>query len=458
MKRLPISTGVRRLLILPPLLIGIAILAVILQSRRGPKREELAERRTPVRAVHLVKRDVVPRAIGYGMAEPGKIWHAVAQVSGRVIEKNPRAEEGASARRGTVLLRIDPRSYELAVRETEAQIAMLEADLAELETRKENTRSTLRIEQRSLDAHERDLKRKRELLESAVVSQSEVDQEESRYLQQLVRVEQLDSALKLIPSERQAVEASKLASEAKLEVAKLDLTYTTIEAPFACRLVKINFEESQFVSVGEVLAEAHGVDVAEVTAHVPLGKIRHLIPNLPTGAALVEALLQGEIVQKLGLTAQVRMRSGDFEAQWDARVARIHATMDPETRTLGVVVAVDEPYAQVHPGTRPPLVKGLFCEVEIRGEPKPDRVLIPRSAVHAGEVYVVENERLRRRSVQVEFAVQDFVCLAKGLQDGEILVLSDLVPAIEGMLLETQFDPGMEQRIALVAAGEAESR
>jgi hypothetical protein len=114
--------------------------------------------------------------------------------------------------------------------------------------------------------------------------------------------------------------------------------------------------------------------------------------------------------------------------------------LDAQTRTMGVIVAVDEPYAQARLGERPALVKGTFCEVELRGRPRPGLV-IPRAALHDDRVYVVNAEgRLESRLVELEYLQQDFAVVAEGLADGEVVVLSDLQPAIDGMLLDPRPD------------------
>jgi hypothetical protein len=81
----------------------------------------------------------------------------------------------------------------------------------------------------------------------------------------------------------------------------------------------------------------------------------------------------------------------------------------------------------------------MFVEVELRGRPYPDRIVVPRASIRAGRVYVagVEN-RLVIRPVAVEFVQGEEAILASGLDAGERLVVSDLIPAIEGMLLAPQ--------------------
>jgi len=157
----------------------------------------------------------------------------------------------------------------------------------------------------------------------------------------------------------------------------------------------------------------------------------------------------------LALSAVVRLRGGTVNAQWKARFTRISDTIDPKTRTAGVIVAVDDPYRQAIPGVRPPLVKNMFVEVELRGKPRPGQVVVPRAALHGRQVYVVTAEnRLERRGVAVAFMQTNFASIKSGLKAGERVVISDLIPAVEGMLL----DPVMDDDAARALIDEAEGR
>ena len=151
----------------------------------------------------------------------------------------------------------------------------------------------------------------------------------------------------------------------------------------------------------------------------------------------------------------VRYRSGDFKAEWEGRVVRMREQLDPRTRTVALVIAVDKPYEQAIPGKRPPLVQGMYCEAELRGDVRKAQIVIPRSALHNGHVYVVGSDnRLRRRKVEVAFAQSSFLCLKDGLQEGETLVVSDPTPAIEGLLVEPVVDERLQQRLISQATAE----
>jgi multidrug efflux pump subunit AcrA (membrane-fusion protein) len=148
------------------------------------------------------------------------------------------------------------------------------------------------------------------------------------------------------------------------------------------------------------------------------------------------------------------LRTGDFEASWEGRFARIDATIDPQTRTVGVIVAVDNPYEKIKPGIRPPLVRNMFCEVELKGRAIPNRLVIPRSALHEGYIYAVNPEnRLSRKKVEIDFSQTNFYVVNSGVNPGERIVVSDLIPAIDGMLLEPIEDVELDKQLMAEASG-----
>jgi multidrug efflux pump subunit AcrA (membrane-fusion protein) len=138
----------------------------------------------------------------------------------------------------------------------------------------------------------------------------------------------------------------------------------------------------------------------------------------------------------LKLDPIVRLRSGDVSVTWQARVARVADTLDPRTRTVGVIVAVDDPYAKAGLNMRPPLAKNMYVEVELRGAPRDDMIIVPRIALHNGQVYIAgKDQRLDIRPVKVRFIQGNIALLKSGVDAGDRVIVSDLLPAISGMKL-----------------------
>ena len=441
----------RLLLFVVPVALGLGVIGYALQNREGPQRLPPEERTTPVRVVTAPAVDVVPRALGYGSVIPGRIWEAVGEVSGTVIYRHPELEKGAVLRAGTELLRIDPTDYRLAVAQIEASIRSTEAQLAVLDVRASNTKRSLSIEARSIDLSRKELERTQRLVKQGTISQAAADQEERAVLAGEQAVQNLRNSMNLLPAERSVLEATLDQLRAQLETARRNLDRTTIVAPFDCRIAEVNVEKAQFAAQGKVLVVADSLDVAEVTAQVTIGTLLTLLPrdlDLPLDPGAIMPRLR----EVAGLDAIVRLRTGRGDTEWLARFSRMSDTVDPRTRTVGVIVAVDDPYRQAIPGERPPLVKNMYVEVEVRGRPRAGAVVIPRGALHGREIRTVDSEdRLRIREVEVDFIQTNFVVIASGLEAGERVVVSDLPFAADGMRLAPVDDE--EARASLV--GEA---
>jgi RND family efflux transporter MFP subunit len=398
--------------------------------------------------------DLVPRVIGYGIAEPGLVWEAVAEVKGTVTSIHPRLKSGELIGAKDVVIQIEPTEYELAVARLEASVEEARARMAELDGDEENTKKLLAIEQRSLELARISLERKLELLKNKAIPQDEVDREERDYLQQKQKVQQLENTLALIPSKREALSSTLAVHQSTLEQARIDLAKTTITAPFDCRLGDVCIEAGQFVQAGQSLFQAHSTAVTEVEARFRIEELRNLLseqmrrqfqPGLGTGAFK-------QIFQDVSVL--VSLQSGDWSAEWEARIDRFREAVDPKTREMKVVVAVDRPYEKAIPGERPPLTAGMFCRVELQAPVRPGSVVVPRTAIHDDSVFVIDQERrLQKKQVEVDFVQSEFVVIKSGLSGGETVVVSDPSPAIIGMKVSPVTDEGLKQHLLALSRG-----
>ncbi len=448
----------KRLLIIPPVVAGAVLLAVLASGRSGPEQASPTEIARVVRVITVQPTDFVPRALGYGYVEPGTVWEAVAQVAGKVVYRHPDLERGRVIKAETEILRIDPTDYELALAQAQASLENVAAQLAELTVKGENTQVLLEIERRALGLAKQDLERKEALLARGNASQSSVDQAENAVLTQRQRVQDLDNQLNLLPAERRVLEANQALQQTQVRAAELSLERTSIRLPISARISEVAVEEQQFVSVNQKLAVADSIDVAEVSAQVALDHVRALVkPGFDLSTLTAEDIAVAP--RHWGLSATVRLVAGETVTTWDARFDRIGDTVDPQTRTIGFIVAVDEPYRKVIPGKRPPLVKNMYVEVELRAPPRAEQIVVPRSAIHAADdggsvVYVAGDDgRLVIRAVDLAVMQGDIGVLKTGLDAGERVVVSDLVPAIEGMLLAPNEDDALAGRLRAQAAG-----
>ncbi len=408
---------------LPPLVVGIAVLMIMKSGKQPPQLSSEGEQVKVVRTMLVKKADFVPKAKGYGLVQPAQVWKSIAQVSGRLISLHERLKDGEIIKKGEVLFQVDPVDYEI-------NLAQAKTQLAELDLQLSNTRASLEIEQRNLALAEKEYKRQQKLAKKGGVSKSSADSAERSMLSSIAQVQNLKNTLSLIPTQKKL-------QQAKITQSQRDLNNTHIKAPFNLRVSALSVEADQFVSKGQLMFSGDSVDRVEVIAQVSLSALKKLFYGLPEMTNDIQ-FISTNLSQLTGFKPTVVLDMGNDEyAKWDATFVRFSDTVDSETRTMGVVVAVDRPIEKIIPGTRPPLSKGMFVEVIIAGHVQPNRIAIPRSAIRNGSVYVMNSEnRLDIRKVRKIFDQQSVSVISEGINDGEQLVITDLIPVAQGMLLK----------------------
>ena len=421
--------------VFPPILVGIAIFVFMLSGKQAPQKSERGEPTRFVRVITVQERDFIPVAEGYGSVQPAQVWAAVAQVSGRIIAMHPRLRDGEIITAGTELLQIDPADYEL-------NLARSQTELAQLNAQGENSVASLKIEQRNLALSEKEFKRQNKLADQGTVSRSRADEAERAMLSTRSLVQNFQNTIALLPIQRSL-------QQAIITQAERDLANTRLSAPFNMRVSGLAIETHQFVSNGQTLLTGDSVERVEIIAQVSMADLRNLFvgqSNLPTDINT----LTNNLAELTGFKPIVRMDVGNgLIAEWEAEFVRVSDKVDPQTRTMGIVVAVDRPMQKIIAGIRPPLSKGMFVQVAIAGRIQPDRIVLPRSVIRAGRVYIVNAEnRLETRAVKRLYNQQQLAVIGEGLLAGEKIVVSDLIPAVDGMLLQSVVDEALQRSLS----------
>jgi RND family efflux transporter MFP subunit len=312
------------------------------------------------------------------------------QVTGQVVELDPRLGRGGRFREGEVILTIDPRDYELAVRQARAAVERAEFDL-----RVERGRQT-------------------------------IAQHEWEMLEETTSLSRADRDLALRKPHLKNAQAALDAAKSSLEQAELSLERTVIRAPFNCLILRDMVDIGQLVNPQAQIAEIVGTDTAEVEVAVPVDRL-HLIAvagddgSRGSKAHVIYAAGPGGNVEKEG------------------HVLSICGDVDPAGRMACLLVEVADPFCleESNPGT--PLLQGTYVRVEIEGPLMRDVFVVPREAVReGGQVWVMdEDERLEVRDVSIAWRREDDVVIDEGLAAGDRVVTSLLPTPIPGMALRS---------------------
>ncbi len=419
--------------------VGAAICAYLILTQPAPEEKPPSE---PGRLVRVFRAERTPHRMAietFGTSRAERTWTAIAEVRGRATEVHARFEPGELLPAGAVLVRIDPTDYELTVRRLDAELAAKRAQQRENLQTEANFQQIARLQQRQCELARAEYDRQEKLYQRGAVSLATLQAAEHAYVTALTAWQQTRNSLALLPIERELLEASILAVGAQRAQAARDLERCEIRLPGAARCAAKSVEIDQVVGAGQQLGTFLALDIAEVVAMVEPRKMPALFPEGVRQLGTLD-LTQGErldesLVRKLNVPAEVHWGLGDRGSVWYGRVARLAGSLDPGTRTAPVVVEVPDPYKDVTPGVRPPLVPDAFCRVVIYGDTVEDVVVIPRNALHGDRVYLLREGRLHIAPVEVLALEEETAVVRRGIAAGEMVVLTDLFPASEGMAL-----------------------
>ncbi|GHF08201.1 hypothetical protein GCM10016455_31550 [Aliiroseovarius zhejiangensis] len=442
--------GLKLILITLPLaLIGVAILAYVISTRTPPDRHELSERASPVRVITAESYQVAPALVGFGVVAPARTYQAIAEVGGTVDFVNPLLRDGQILPAGSVLLRLSPVDFNLAIAQAKANIRAAEARLAELDVSEANQRAALKIELEALELKAAEVERANTLFAAGTMTQTARDSIRAAHLAQRQKVQGVESTLALLPTQRAAQIEQIALYQANLATAELNLDRSEITLPFAARVASHSVEVGQFLNKGQSAATLDGVDQAEVVVQAAMSDFRNLVLNRPNGLTTLpmDPAMLTDTLHELRLQATVRLRLGDEVLTWPAIVDRISDGIDPKTGTVGLVVQINDAYGQAGNGNRPPLTKGMFVDVVLRAEPITG-IVLPRDALRDGHVFVADaDNRLRRIRAEPKLVQGDIALFADTIEQGSRIVLTPPVPTIDGALLDPHPDTQIMDRL-----------
>lgn len=373
--------------LLPGLITAAAVGGAVVMVRSA----ESAEREPPVTPPPLVEHieavaaPARPRLVGNGVVEPAREASLSPELGGRIVYLSPSLVVGGRVQAGETLLRVDERDYKIAVRQQRATVQQREVEL-ELEK-----------------AYGKVAKQEWELMGDTKANGRLASRE----------------------PQQEAAEVAVDAARSMLERAKLDLGRTTVRAPFNATVVSESVEIGELASPGGVVATLVGTDALWVRVSIPveyLGLIA--VPGMGAGGEGAAA----RVVQRLGNRGAVER---------EGRVIRLVNELDPESRTAQVLVEVQRPLDP--PPGELPLLPGAFVEVELEGRELAQVIALPRVAVFEGRfAWVVDDEqRLRKRELQIDWGDDEQVHVTAGLRAGEKVVVMPPPLALEGMVVRS---------------------
>ncbi|MEH6626706.1 MAG: hypothetical protein V7739_09685 [Motiliproteus sp.] len=426
--------------------ISVAIAVFIIKSRPAMEHQASVREGVPVTTIQLQSHSIRPSVLGYGEVYPDVLLDMRTEVSGKIVFVHPQLKKGAILPADTLVVRIDDANYRLALKQAEASLAQNRANLEEQKLADQDAKLDLQLAKDKLKLSETELKRFEKLLSKGSIARSSADNQRSTTLLIRQEVQTLQNKLDTMPYTTEVLKAQIEISESEVATQKLNLQRTEVRLPFDARISTVSSEASQFVSQGSTLFLAQTIDKVLVNAQFSLPQIRLLSRGFDMEPGAFQQLLGNEknsrsLIERLGLSAKIRLAGDDLGTLWDAQVERISNNLDPASRTLGVIISVNDPYQKAKPGVKPPLMEGMYMEVELWGAPQ-SYLLVPRDALHEGELYLADSQQQLKRVAVNGYPQQQMLLLdpTEGLDTNSRVITSDIFPAVQGMSLSPSED------------------
>jgi len=314
----------------------------------------------PVRLAKALVRDMPLRLEVTGRTEAYETVTLKSRVDGQV--RSVAFTEGRHVRQGEILLRLDPADFQARLSQAEANLAKSRAQLAKARA---------------------DVERYVALHAKGFVSEEKVGE---------------------LRTAAAAAESAASADAAGVELARLQLSYTDIRAPFAG------------VVGAKLVFPGAAVKVNE-TALAVVNRVRPLYVSFAVPEKYLPQLQAGMRSATKSLKAAISLPGGD--TGWDGEVRFLDNAVDVATGTIQLKAIV--------PNADEALAPGQFVAVSLVLDTLPAAVVIPSESVQQGPegsfVFVakddgsVELRRIRVASIQRQSAI-----VADGLAGGEAVV------------------------------------
>jgi len=416
------------------LMLALGVAAALIKLQQKPQKQSPAPQSLLVEVMQVRASSPAMIIKSYGTVRPSETLNLVSEVKGKIVEMSPSFEEGGFIKKDEHLIRIDPRSYELAVAQRRKELKQLDAELGRLNQEKINLRVTLEIAQTDVKLAKDDKERFKALVKREVAAQAAQDQAEQKYLASKRRMQETENQIALIEPRADQLKAQMELSEVRLQEALLNLDRTRAIAPFEGRVLEKKAEKGQFVNAGTYLGRIYNTSTLEVEVRIPFRDLTWLMEShstRDTSGAKQKGFLSDRYIR-----ARIGFNTSGTTHTWEGCVARIKAAIDEKTRTLPLVVEVPCRGSSIQAHSSYPLTPGMFVNVELIGKKIAGAYLMPRSAIHPGNlVYLSLDNQLVIQRVEVLRRLDDSVYVGDGLKNGDLVITTPISVPKEGMSL-----------------------
>lgn len=362
--------------------------------------------------------NLLPRRYSRIMAEVEGVVESIPQVGERFdVEANGRryTEQlaityGQLVRGGDVLVQVDTKDTQLALRMADAKLKKAQADLASLKAwrRDEEVQrlAALRDEARArFEQASSNFERTESLMQNKTLTRSDYDKAAMELNTTRASLTAAEATLRQsttgpTPEEIAVQEALIAQAQAEVQQVQSRMEKATIRAPYDAVVTSFHVERGDWVS------PASGPVVELMDLQFLIAEIA--VPESYVGQLHIRDRASVEIAGSLETIPGIVVAMNDY--------------VDPQTRTFQVRVAIDNNARRFK--------AGQFATVHLStGTPDVANLTVPTRSIVYEEgqphVFVVQGDRVSSKAVQIGAANGNSTEVLAGLQEGDLVVFED---------------------------------
>lgn len=374
------------------------VLATLWACSSEAKKQPRQQRMVPV-VVGSVLQKTVPiqmQAIGNVQASTTVAIRSI--VAGEIVSVN--FTEGQEVQKGDLLLTIDPRPYEVVLKQADANLAKSLAAVKQAEA------NLARDNAQAITAGVQ-AERYKTLLEKNLIAKEQYDQVRTTS-------ESLEATILADKAALENVKATVQADRAAIENARLQLSYCSIRAPVSGRTGSLLVDKGNVVKANDSqsIAVVNQINPVNVVFSVPEKALPEIRRYMASSKLRVEVIPQNT-----------------NRPTEEGTLSFIDNTIDNTTGAIQLKATFQNKSKSLWPGQ--------FVNIILTLSMQKDAVIVPTKAVQSGQqgqfVFVVKQDMsVESRPIQIDRTISQEVVVSKGLTPGETIVLDGQLQLIPG--------------------------
>jgi len=362
------------------ILFGIFVILLLNVFKPEAKKRPVPETVVSVETIQAVRSTYPIVVNANGTVEAQTRGNLITQVSGEIIAIGDNFKTGGTFKKGEMLVQVDRRDHQANLSQALAQLSQADA--------------TYRQEQANAKQAAKDWKRLGNTEPAPAL---------------VLRKPQLTAAKAQFDSARSAH-----------QTAILNLSRTTITAPYDGRIISRAAVLGQYMTVGNPIAEVFATDGVEVRLPISQDEFNQL------GLDLLSAEDNNN-----SFSALISAKIGIETYQWPAQISRSDSTFDINTRQIDVIAEVQDPFGKA--SGQPALKIGQFVNARIQGVNIENVFVIPNKSIREGRyVYLVRDQRLAKQTIDILWQDDQNSLISNGLVENDQIVTTSLNSTLAG--------------------------